>query len=343
MNLFQVVEYLLETGKFSIKDLLILSFWIFGNERVSLSTDPLHPNSPYTPLGKGNPVGELVQTFINSRIATCSACSRCKCSKHDNRTNVVMPDGFYDADIFVVTDYPSIADDKTGIPLSGPFEIKSSNCIKCKNFTSCLDSGYTNQCSFIPGDLNNLKNSDIKFPGRILSDTLSLNRKDPTEFTSTRASWSPFLRAVASDPETFDKWNVRPRIYVTSMVKCYGSALPTEEEVDECIKWLYIERTLSTAPITLVLGNTVYNKILGTIDGMLEWEEALNHVQEDQTWGKIICYHAPDNIIPYRDTDLRTYKHMLGELDSKLRETLSLLDTATTSSIKDEDLEAEEE
>ena len=322
MNLFQLLEYLgdKETDKFSLHDLLTLTFLVFSDKEVSMSADPLSSNSPYTPLNvKGNPVPNVIREFVNAKMLSCMLCKRCH-----TRTNVVAPDGYCDADVFVVSDYPDFMEDRTGIPLTGPFEVKASNCMICKNFEECETSKFTRKCEFLiepsKGITNSnltFKNSSINSAGRVLADTLVLKAEGgPETFLSTRASWSKFFDRVAPDAETRRKWDVKPKIYVSNVVKCWGPEDPTGEEVDTCMPWLLLERKLSNAPVTLLLGPMSYDKVMG---GKVVFEEALEIIQESDVWGKVITYYHPRDIVKWRTEDPRTYEHHLGELGKRLR------------------------
>lgn len=215
MNLFQICEEILNSRSdvFSIGDLLTLAFTVFGDERVSNSTNPLSCNTPYTPINfQGNPTGEIVKAFIDSKMESCEACGRCS-----TRMLTVLPDGNYNCNTFIVSDYPDEVDDRSGIPLSGPFEVKSGQCGECKNIKTCYtglhETGkFPIPCEFSAGK-ETIGNSVIITPGKVLSDTLILkNKTDPANFLSVRNSWKPFLDKEAPE-DLRETWlSVVPKI-----------------------------------------------------------------------------------------------------------------------------------
>jgi len=308
MNIIEVLDLLSKTSptSFTMKDLLSISFRIINETKEIEGPSPLI--TPYTQLDvRGNYSSDIIQETINSALKSCKDCKRC-----ESKTNVTIPDGYYDAELFIVCDYPTSIDDKTGIPLSGPFELKSSNCAMCSNIEQCIASDFTCE-NPTQGEVNiTFKNGLVNTPGKVLSDALTLKGNEPNKFTSTRRSWSIFIERVCKDQETLNRWNVLPKIYVTNLIKCMGNS-----EENECKKWLFLERKLSRAPRTLMLGEYVYDSLKDTVDNALSYEEALVTDQSTEIWGKLSVYKHPVEILKYKD-NAREFFNLLGKLESKI-------------------------
>lgn len=295
MNLFQIIQYLHETNRFTIEDLLTLAFKVFGDQRIELVSDPLHPKSPYSKLDKGS-IEESVREFINSKISNCTLCNRC-----NSRTNVVLSDGYFDAQLFVVSDYPDILDDRTSFPLSGSAEIKSSNCVACQNINICYrdrNNLFPIPCEFKPYEKQeaisfNCNKPAVEFPASAFNSIITkLQTEEENSYLSFRKNWDTYLdRSVAK--EDVEYYKSYPKVFVTSLVKCFGETIPTDEEIDVCSKWLEIERKLCRAKYTLLLGEASIRTVLGAVN----IEEVIDQTHEIEGWGTVVCYYHPREIL----------------------------------------------
>ena len=289
MNLFEVIKTLSNYEDFTKDELIELAHSIMC---IKDKDNPLFPINPKVDLYKSKGLS-LLTSFVQGKISQCENCSRCK-----TRTNVVCGDGLLTADIFVVVDEPELIDDRTGIPLSGAYELKSSNCTVCQNFGECYkDFDYKTKpvvpCKFkqetdvsILKDNTNFPNTAVHSPGGFFSKAVTA--KSPENFLANRDSWKVYLNRILEYEEYKQEWFSKlgkiPQLYITNQVKCYGGD-DYPEAIQQCEPWLLLERTLCKAPYTLFLVGQEYNF---TVD-----------ISDPKIWGetKTISYPSDENNI----------------------------------------------
>lgn len=232
---------------------------------------------------------EEVINCLHILNSSCQNCPIGRCS------NVALPDGFIQSDIFMVTDYPEILDDRLGVIGSTKEEVLSSGCSGCSNTKECYeDFQYQNSpnpsCNYIP--LKNISNF------KLLS-----NQKIETPFDVINIA---LKKAGITRKFNTQQVNKDLNIYITSVFKCIGAKeLSFEEQLEEstCQKtWLENERLLSNAPYTIVLGVDTAKLIFGkrrnfkgrtnkiiTIDTEIDWKDVIiidhpRNVEDSQTY-----------------------------------------------------------
>lgn len=233
-------------------------------------------------------IDTLLLTRIGCRIASCTLCGRCQ-----NKTQTVLGEGTREASLFIVIPEPTWVDDRTGIPLSGLFEIRASRCSGCTHFNSCYEKLYSgdpvtvyDRCSYTKeGNTNNikqnlLKESPIPMPGRTLDKTLR-------SMDEGRPAWNKMAALLYS-------YNIGPlhsfpsRVYITSAVKCYSPNKATRPEREACSPWLHIERSFIKAPVTLAIGEDSMKSIFSDSIDPTTW----NNGDEVTGWGRV--YYLKD-------------------------------------------------
>ncbi len=352
MNLFTLVNFLSQNnGKnFTTKELLTLAFAVFADERVYKSVDPLRPNSPYSEINRSQVISERTQELIQLKMSTCKNCSRC-----ESRTNVVLPDGYYDADVFIISDYPDILDDRTSIPLSGASEAKSSNCVVCQNFRTCygdFSNLFPIPCEFKPGIekeetdyyLGNLSDEDLNTSGKPLMTILTkLQNSQDNSLLSFRKSWDVLLDRTFTDLEARKDWRIRPKVYITNLVKCLSENQPTDDETNECYGWLRLERKLCKSPTTLVLGEFAFN-VVSTYAVGFPREKTFEELSstgvngslaiDTEPWGRLVVAKHPRDII-----NSKTSRADLADLEKKIKYCLDQASGKTTLKESEEEVE----
>lgn len=260
MTLYELMDILGENPNFSNKEIVRLAYALLC---VKDESNPLFPTSPEVNISHPSSLA-LLQDLLSEKTKECRQCERCK-----TRTKPVSGDGFINADIFVLIDEPELIDDRTGIPLSGAYELKASDCPSCKNFSTCYSVYEYKTKPDIPCNFEALEDGSlekkhnlsipdpkISSPGRLFSR--SIVAKTPEKFLANRYSWKAYLSKIFSDEEQRSYWIEElkkvPQLYVTSRVKCYGRG-EYERARESCVYWLLLERSICKAPYTLVLTN----------------------------------------------------------------------------------------
>ena len=82
------------------------------------------------------------QEFLDVILGRAKDCTNCLLSTR--RTQVVLPEGKASAKIMLVSQGPGAVEDLTGIPFSGPLELKNSRCGKCTSSGVCYQTKLLN-------------------------------------------------------------------------------------------------------------------------------------------------------------------------------------------------------
>jgi uracil-DNA glycosylase len=318
MNLIELFSWMHNNmaETFPMEELIVLALRISQDIQLEPEQDILEKS--VEPLyRKESTAANYIQSYLSNTMLACRLCNRC-----NSRTNVVLSDGNRCAEMFIISDYPDLVSDVTGMPLAGPFEVKSSRCMGCLNLEECLAANFHLKCiPNIPLGKENqevlarnkqIKNSEMQFPGKVLSDTATLYEKSsPEKFLFVRDNWKYFFRRLG-----FDTSNIKSNYYITSLIKCFSETAPTEEEINQCKNWLILEKELSSSTSTLLLGEFVYRNIL---PNGLPFEEAVTTVQKDPFWGDVLTYYHPRDIQNKAGNDIIEYRNMLGILGRLVR------------------------
>ena len=211
----------------------------------------------------------LVLSRLQAEARRCGRCLGCHA-----RTNVVMGSGPLDADLFIICSATHWADDRTGIPLTGALELKSSRCTACAHFGACYDTLLTGMQD-APAPIDPCRFSrdpDKAAVARRLSDAIG---KPETPGQMLAAAIVQARMASGRRPARLDwtryvtlrrqhglvvKEEPTPALYVTQTLRCAG--VDREPAEANCLPWLRIERTFCRAPITLCLGAGIHKRIL---------------------------------------------------------------------------------
>jgi uracil-DNA glycosylase len=78
------------------------------------------------------------EEFLKVILQEASGCTNCKLC--ETRTQVVMPDGKYGAQIMILSEGPGFLEDLAGYPFVGPQELKGSRCNTCSRTGDCFQN-----------------------------------------------------------------------------------------------------------------------------------------------------------------------------------------------------------
>lgn len=311
MNVIEALTQLakIDPDTFTIEELMAIIVRINSDERSKDLSDPFHPKGLYSPLLNSEFLLEEFTNFFINSLSKCKRCDRC-----NTRTNVVLGDGLFNSEVFMLTDYPDLIDDRTSTPIAGNIEIKSSNCLCCSNNSECYpnDFNYLSNpsipCNFIPSTETTFK---VETPGNLMFKVLSEGSNgNPNKILSMRKSWSTWFDRFFKEENKRKEWDIESKIYISSLIKCYSSNLPSEEEINICSQWIELERKLCSAKYTLCFGDMATCYLLKRKTLAERW---INKPQKVDGWGEVHFFHHPRTIFNSQDQE-----GMLKELRSIL-------------------------
>lgn len=235
---------------------------------------------------------ELIESLhlLNSGCESCSLCT--------GRTNVALPDGYINSDIFMVTDYPEIIDDRTGVIGSTIYELESSGCSTCFNFSGKKDSL---KCYIEPKF--DYKSSPIQSCNYIPLESEQITTLSAKQLADVTTPFS-IINNCLNNSGVKRKYNHPEKgllnIYITSVFKCLGAKDKSFEELLEestCQKiWLENERLLSNAPYTIVLGVETAKLIFGKRRNFKGRTNKIISIDSEIDWGQVIILDHPRNL-----------------------------------------------
>jgi len=267
-------------------------------------------------------LSENPKEFLEEVFKRMSLCTRCALS--EKRTQVVLPDGTYQGKIMILSEGPGSLEDASGLPFTGPMELKASRCATCANSVSCYDhrilykpNSYNKKskpiiCNPKPVNKNTLpKQFYIRSAGAILDAVISksFGNKYP------RQNWINLYNKEKEEKIPYDSiW------YITNTVSCraYNHITGKDETPSNtfrsiCKKWLLLQWAVLQPAVIVCLGKSALELLVGGAD---KANQVVAGELFDTKYGKVIYQPHPASVMRESHLESRAYGY------AKLAETL---------------------
>lgn len=265
----------------------------------------------FTPVLTENPVLSMAigkdEAFLNELLLAEFQIlnSECRqCSRASSRFQVTLSDGLASqGGVLVVTDEPSWLDDMTGTPLTGLMELKGS--------AMAWDPKFEEKCSWLQESLLPEEKpeeavfsrgrgrpaalevkSRLLTPGQILMKSL-------VGAQASRQSFLDYTRAREECGLPIRQQPPVPKVFVTSLARCYGSS---EDAFSSCLPWLDLEYVLLKPKVSVFLGA----RVLNTLTDRKGWKNHVSTTFTHPKYGLIYVAEHPRDILAAPEGLLRT-------------------------------------
>lgn len=206
------------------------------------------------------------QEFLEEMWKDLEVCTRCVLS--ETRTLVVKPDGTADADIMVVGEGPGFLEDRCGVPLVAPLELRGSRCAQCKFPIRCFGHRILQNprdfnrkkrelpCTYTPSNTQLLSEDFyIKSAGTIFDGILL--HKWGGKFP--RHNWvEQYNKSHPTSPA-----KVKSPWYITNTLHCRSydpvklqDTTPESVPVERCRRWLVFQWAAVNPKVIIAFGRT---------------------------------------------------------------------------------------
>ena len=224
------------------------------------------------------------------------------CILHSSRSIVVAPDGKPNTDIMVILEGPGFLEDKTGVPLVGPLELRGSRCSTCANSKPCFNNKYLlapfkwkkkgeylKQCTPRPVDKITLPESIYLHSTGSVIDGILMKWK----FMYPRHNWVTQYNTEHVD----NPWTHESPFFITNAVLCRSvdpltgvDTRPNRTHWEACRKLLVYQWVACNPKIIICFGRTALATILGNDKAALRAK--VNEVI-DTKFGPVIFNNHP--------------------------------------------------
>ena len=223
---------------------------------------------------EGMEITEDLDDFYNLVKPMFMKCN--DCVLHTSRTQVVAPDGIPRSDIMIVLEGPGFLEDRTGVPLVGPLELRGSRCATCANSDKCFHDKILSRPYGWKKKKLGIADCDEKQTGAItLPDTVYLHSTgsiidgmliNEWKFAYPRHNWvAQYNEAHPTKP-----WPMKSPFFVTNAVLCRAAdpltgkdARPKRTHWEACRKWLTYQWVACDPKIIVCFGRSALATILG--------------------------------------------------------------------------------
>lgn len=212
--------------------------------------------------------------FFDMVLEDASKCSACPLS--ESRNKIALPDGEFGAKIMIISDTTSFLEDLSGIPITGPQEIKSSECNRCRNVMSCYDQRLTlepykrskGQRREIICKPQPVKQDMITKPAYLYSVGSVLDGLLIKKYNGVfpRHNW-----VLDYERKTGELSEIRSPWFITNAVMCRSwdkrnirDVPPDNYPMRECKKWLALFWACLEPDVIIALGRKAMGSVIGS-------------------------------------------------------------------------------
>jgi uracil-DNA glycosylase len=255
---------------------------------------------------------EFLEYFWAKEISSCQ-----RCMLAETRSIVAKWDGTTKAKIAVILEGPGFLEDRAGIPLVGPIELRGSRCGTCFNVKECYQHRLMykpfgkageptgKECTPDIRDKSTLPHSFyLRSTGAIVDAILINNWK----FSYPRHNWITRYNLLHPDaPWTHESpWFFSNIVLCRSWDKEKNKDMPPSTGAKlSCKPWLVFQLAAVNPELILCLGRESLNSLIG--------EKPAQSVRPgqfvDSKYGKILYYYHPAHLMRERNKQIKAHNY----------------------------------
>lgn len=255
---------------------------------------------------------EFLDWWWSTQAVGCVACPLSA-----SRSQVVKPDGKFGAKIMVVGEGPGFLENLTGLPLTGPMELRSSHCSSCNNVNQCFSHKLLTEpngrmkankvvtCTpnYKPISQLDGRKFYLRSAGTII-DGILLNKWG---FKYPRHNWVESYNKIHDDAPL----KVESPFYFTNVTLCRTTdinglkdGLPSGISLKACKKWFTFQWAAIQPDIIIALGHSAFSTLTGS-----KLETIKVNTIVDSKFGKVIGNFHPSYYMRQDNQTVKAYSY----------------------------------